>query len=207
MQNDLQQRLAFIHEIDKVKQVFRQTYLLDGQRFENDAEHSWHLAVMAITLQDYAPPGCDITRVVRMVLLHDLVEIDAGDTYLYDTVAMADKPAREQAAADRIFGILPSEVRDEFRALWDEFEARKTPEARFAGALDRLQPLMHNYLTEGRAWREHGITADQVLAKSRTVAEGSFILGAHAAALIEDAVARGYLKPARTGNHATRDIP
>jgi len=190
----LARQIDFLREIDKIKGVFRQTWLLDGSRKENDAEHSWHLATMAMLLAEYAAePGIDLARVVRMVLVHDLVEIDAGDTFAYDEVGERDKAAREQAAADRIFAILPPDQAAEVRALWDEFEARRTGEARFAAALDRLQPLLHNYCTQGAAWREHGVTAGQVLARNRHMAEGAPKLWRYAERLIHNAVRKGYL--------------
>src|SRR5262249_50705513 len=149
MSDRLARQIAFIIEIDKAKQVLRQTLLMDGSRLENDAEHSWHLAVMALLLAEYAGEAVDLLRVLKMVLIHDLVEIDAGDTFVYDVEALATRREREERAADRIFGLLPADVEEEFRALWEEFEAQATPEARFAAALDRLQPLLHNYHTGG----------------------------------------------------------
>lgn len=191
-------QMRFLTELDKLKSVGRQTWLLDGSRLENDAEHSWHVATMAVVLGEYAAePEVDMARVLRMLLVHDLVEIDAGDTYLYDEDAMADKADREGAAADRIFALLPGEQGRELRALWEEYEAGETPEARFATSLDRLQPLLHNVLTEGRAWRHHGIHADQVLERVCTIADGSPALWAYAQSLIEHAVERGYLLPPR----------
>ncbi len=191
-----QQQLEFVREIDKLKQVYRQSLLLDGVRKENDAEHSWHLALMAVLLGEYAAaPGLDLFRVVKLVLAHDLVEIDAGDTYCYDTSANSDKAARETRAADRLFTILPADQGRELRRLWDEFEARQTPEARFAAALDRLQPLLHNYLTQGRSWREHGVRKQQVLERNQLIADGAPELWAYAREIIEDAVAKGYLEP------------
>jgi len=197
MHNDrLRQQLDFIVEIDKAKNVFRQTYLMDGKRFENDAEHSWHIAIMAFLLKEYAAePGLDVFRVVRMLLAHDLVEIDAGDTYCYDEEAGRNKARREQEAADRIFALLPTGQGAELRALWEEFEAMETPESRYAAALDRLQPLLHNFLTEGRAWREHGITRGQVRARNHHIADGAPVLWEYAENLIDEAVEKGYLLP------------
>jgi putative hydrolase of HD superfamily len=190
----LARQIGFLLEIDKLKRVLRQTWHLDQSRRENDAEHSWHLAVMALLLAEYAAePGLDLARVVKMALVHDLVEIDAGDTFAYDEVGARDKCQREQAAADRLFGMLPADQAAEVRGLWDEFEARKSPEARYAAGLDRLQPLLHNYHTEGRAWREHGVTSDRVLARNRHMAEGAPRLWQYAQSLIHDAVAKGYL--------------
>lgn len=190
----LARQIGFVLEIDKLKRVLRQTWHLDQSRKENDAEHSWHLAVMAVLLAEYAAePDLDLAKVVKMVLVHDLVEIDAGDTFVYDDVGYLDKPKREQAAADRLFGMLPEDQAAEVRDLWDEFEARQTPEARFAAGLDRLQPLLHNYHTQGRTWREHGVTSDLVLARNRHMAEGAPRLWEYAEAMIRDAVAKGYL--------------
>lgn len=190
----LAKQIAFVLEADKLKRVLRRTWHLDESRKENSAEHSWHLAVMAVLLAEHAAePELDLARVVKMVLVHDLVEIDAGDTFVYDEAGARDKPARERAAADRIFGMLPADQGAEVRRLWDEFEARRTPEACYAAALDRLQPLLHNYHTQGRAWREHGITADRVLATNHHIAEGSPRLWELAQGLIHDAVEKGYL--------------
>ncbi len=191
----LAKQMAFIREIDKLKSVYRRTLLMDGARFENDAEHSWHLAVMAVLLAEHANvPSLDIGRVIRMVLVHDLVEIDAGDTYCYDTKGNEDKVDRERRAADRVFGLLPGDQAAEFRALWEEFEARETPAARFAAALDRVQPLLHNFQTRGIVWRQHGVTSSRVSERNHHVVEGSRTLWAYAESLINEAVARGYLE-------------
>lgn len=190
----LAQQLGFIREIDKLKSILRRTLLMDGTRYENDAEHSWHLAVMAILLREHAnKPDVDVGRVVKMVLVHDIVEIDAGDTYCYDDAGNRGKVAREQVAAARLFGLLPEDQRQEFQTLWEEFEARVTPEARFAAALDRVQPLMHNYYTGGVVWKQHGVNSAKVQERNRHVGEGSRALWEFAEELIRDAVARGYL--------------
>ena len=189
----LASQLDFILEIDKLKQVYRQTYLLDYSRKENDAEHSWHLAVMALLLTEYAGEDLDLLKLIKMVILHDLVEIDAGDSFCYDEEANCGKEEREQKAADRIFSLLPADQGKEFRRLWDEFEARESPEARFAAALDRLQPLLHNYHTRGKSWQEHGINRDQVILRNSHMEEGSPALWEYAARLIRDAVDKGYL--------------
>jgi putative hydrolase of HD superfamily len=190
----LARQIGFLLEIDKLKRVLRETWHLDQSRKENDAEHSWHLAVMAVLLAEYATePGLDLARVVKMVLVHDLVEIDAGDTFVYDEVGARDKAEREQAAADRLFGTLPDDQAAEVRRLWEEFEARRTPEARYAAGLDRLQPLLHNYHTQGRTWREHGVTSDRVLARNCHMAEGAPRLWQYAESLIHEAVRKGYL--------------
>jgi len=190
----LSQQIQFLIEIDKLKGVLRRTWLIDTSRRENDAEHSWHLAVMAMVLVEYAAEqDLDLLRVLKLVLVHDLVEIDAGDTYAYDEAAQADQPQRERIAADRVFRLLPADQAAEFRGLWDEFEARSTPEARYAAALDRLQPFLHNYHTQGKAWQQHGVTSDMVIARTRSIADGAPALGSYVQGLIREAVARGYL--------------
>ena len=190
----LARQVAFILEIDKAKSVIRRSRILDGSRRENDAEHSWHLAVMALVLSEYANEPVDLGKVIKMLLVHDIVEIDAGDTFAYDGAGYDDKNEREQRAADRIFGLLPEDQRDEFRALWEEFEARKTPEAKFAAALDRLQPMMLNFFTEGSTWREYDIPKDRVIGFNQHMGEGSSRLWAFARGLVDLAVERGYLR-------------
>jgi len=193
----LKRQLAFIVEIDKLKSVFRQTLLTDGSRYENDAEHSWHIAVMAILLSEYAADKVDAHRVVKMLLVHDMVEVYAGDTFCYDEKAALDKDEREQKGAERLFALLPPDQAGEFTALWDEFEKRGTPEARFAAALDRLQPLLHNYHTHGAAWQKHGVTSDKVLVRNRHIGEGAPALWVYAEGLIREAVNKGYLAEGR----------
>jgi putative hydrolase of HD superfamily len=188
-----ERQIRFILEIDKLKGIVRRTYLLNVDRAENTAEHSWHLAIMAILLAEHANEPVDVARVVKMVLVHDIVEIDAGDTYFYDTAAELDKHERERAAAERIFGLLPSDQGRELRELWEEFEAHETTDARFALALDRFMPQLHNYHTQGRSWVEHGISADRVLERNAAMAEGSEKLWECARALLNDAVVRGFL--------------
>lgn len=193
----LRYQIAFILEVDKLKEIFRQTHLLNSRRPENDAEHTWHLCLMVIVLAEHADAlSLDILRVLKMLLIHDLVEIDAGDTFAYDAAGMVDQHARECLAADRVFGLLPADQTVEFRALWDEFEARATPEARFAAACDRLHPMLLNAHTEGAAWQRHGITADRVLARNAHIAAGSTTLWDFAQTLVRDAVAAGHLTPA-----------
>jgi putative hydrolase of HD superfamily len=192
-------QVAFVAELDRLKSVLRQTWLLDSSRQETDAEHSWHIAMMALVLAEYAAEPVDIAKVIRMLLVHDLVEIDAGDTFIYDAAGNAAKAARELAAADRIFALLPPDQAAPLRALWDEFEARDTAEARFAVAIDRFQPLLHNYLTEGKAWRQHGVTADKVRALNARIGDGAPALWEHARGLIDDAVAKGWLAAAARG--------
>lgn len=192
----LSQQVRFIVEVDRLKEIFRQTLLIGSRRPENDAEHSWHLCLIAIVLVEHAAdPSVDILRVLKMLIVHDLVEIDAGDTFAYDTARMADQHEREMCAADRIFGLLPPEQRDEMRALWDEFEEKRTPEAKFATAVDRFQPMLLNVRTQGAAWRRHGVTYDRVAARNRHIAEGSPALWTFASEMIADAVKRGDLAP------------
>ena len=193
----LQRQIRFILEIDALKSVLRHTYLLGADRPENSAEHSWHVAVMAVLLAEHANEPVDVARVVRMLLIHDVVEVDAGDTYVYDTAGAEAKAEREVRAADRVFGLLPEDQGRELRALWEEFEEGRTAEARFAAALDRLMPVLHNVHTEGRSWREHGITADRVIARNARMSEGSEALWEYARSLIEAAVAKGHLAPPR----------
>lgn len=168
----LEQQLQFIIEIDKVKDIYRQTYLADGQRRENDAEHSWHIALMAVLLKEYVPDA-DVARVMTMVLIHDLVEIDAGDTYAYDAVGAETKRARETKAAERIFGLLPEEQGGMFRDLWEEFEAYETPDAKYAHLLDNVQPLLLNDASGGTSWAEHGVKKSQIYKRNEKIAETS----------------------------------
>jgi putative hydrolases of HD superfamily len=189
----LEQQIRFIVEIDKLKSICRRTSLINGERNENTAEHSWHLAVMAIVLAEYSNEPIDITRVMKMTLVHDLVEIDAGDTFIYDAQAELDKAVRERAAADRLFALLPPDQASELRQLWDEFEARETADARFAASLDRLMPQLHNYYNAGGSWKEHGITFDRVVAKNVTMNEGASALWSWTQQLLQDAVAKGFL--------------
>jgi putative hydrolase of HD superfamily len=194
----LEQQMTFVAEAGLLKGVLRQTMLTRPARRENSAEHSWHLAVMALALGDYAPPGTDLARVTAMLLVHDLVEVDAGDLFVYaDAADQARQEAAERAAADRIFGLLPADQAASARGLWDEFEERRTPEARFARALDRLQPMLANIQADGGTWREHGITADQVLAKVALIEDGSPELGRYARDLVEQAVSDGILSQPR----------
>jgi putative hydrolase of HD superfamily len=191
----LSRQIRFIAEVDKLKEIVRQTLCTQSRRQENDAEHSWHLALLVIVLAEHANhQPLDVLRVLKMVIIHDLVEIDAGDTFAYDTARMADQHERECRAADRIFGLLPEDQRAEFRALWDEFEARETPEARFAAAVDRFQPMLLNCLTEGAAWRQHGVTSDRVIARNQHIQNGSTALWDHARRMIDEAVGAGHLE-------------
>lgn len=190
----LNAQLRFLLEVDKLKRVLRQNLLVDGSRRENSAEHSWHLALSARTFAEYAPEGTDIDRATEMLLIHDIVEIDAGDTFLFDPVNTETQDERERAAADRLFPLLPEDQAAKARALWDEFEARVTPEARFARAVDRLAPMLANWHNEGGAWVRFGVTRSQVMEKVKMISEGSEALGSYATALIDDADRRGYFR-------------
>lgn len=193
----LQKQLDFILELDKLKYITRQSYVADGSRHENDSEHSWHLALMAMILSEYANESVNVLHVIKMVLIHDAVEIDAGDTYAYDTAGNATKRAREEKAADRIFHILPEDQAKEMRDIWEEFEENVTPEARFANALDKVQPIMINDITGGRAWREHGVAASQVLSRNEATHLGSETLWEHAKSLVVKNLKLGNLKEKR----------
>jgi len=184
-------QMGFVVEMDKLKRILRQTILTDRSRQETSAEHSWHLGVMALILSEYAESEVDLLRVLKMVLIHDLVEIDAGDTYCYDQVETQDQAEREEKAADRLFGLLPEDQTQELRGLWEEFEARKTAEARFAAALDRLQPILQNYHTEGRMWKKNRISRDQVVARNQPIEDGSPALWDYVFHLLDDAVKKG----------------
>lgn len=198
IQNDrLARQIDFLIEIDRLKHVLRRTVLPGSDRYENTAEHSWHLALAALTLVEHANEPVDLTHVLRMVLVHDIVEIDAGDTFFYDPAGTADKAEREQRAAERIFGLLPPDQTAGVRALWDEFETRRTAESRFAYALDRFMPLLHNYLTGGRPWRQNGVSGEQVMGMTAAIAGGSAELAVLARALVTDAMTRGYFETTR----------
>jgi putative hydrolase of HD superfamily len=184
----LRAQVAFIIEADKIKQIIRKTKLFDGSRYENDAEHSWTIALMAAVLAEHARAPVDLGRVVSMLLIHDLVEIDAGDTFLY-AAERDGAHAKELLAAERVFGLLPPDQAAWFKALWEEFEARETADARFAGALDRLEPIMQNWQTGGTSWVEHGIRKGQVLAKNAYIEGGSVTLWEFAQGIIDEAFA------------------
>lgn len=194
MEDRLKKQMDFILEVDKMKKIGRQTYLSDASRKENDAEHSWHLAVMVMLLTEHANTEIDVLKTMKMVLIHDIIEIDAGDTYAYDTKANGTKRAREEKAADRIFHILPADQEKELRALWEEFEEGETAEAKFAGALDKVQPIMLNDASNGLAWREHGVKKEQVVNRNSRTAEGSHELWGFCADIIEKNVTLGNLK-------------
>jgi putative hydrolase of HD superfamily len=191
------QQIEFIAECDRLKEVFRQTVNTRSRRAENDAEHSWHLCLCVIVLAEHAnAPQLDVLRVLKMLIIHDLVEIDAGDTFAYDTAAMAGQHERESIAADRIFGLLPADQARTFRALWDEFEARATPEAKFAAAVDRFQPMLLNCRTQGAAWNRHGVTHDRVVARNRHIADGCAELWQYAEKMLQEVVDAGHLPKA-----------
>lgn len=191
----LQRQVDFIVETDKLKQVLRQTFITAKSRQENSAEHSWQIALMAILLSEYADNiKIDLFRVVKMLLIHDLVEIDAGDTYCYDDNARRDQHERESKAADRIFNLAPNDQAIELVILWEEFEACKTPDSRFANAIDRLQPLLSNYYTEGKAWIRHNIRRHQVLDRNCIIKKEAPKLWDYVEKLIDDAVQKGFLK-------------
>jgi putative hydrolase of HD superfamily len=187
-------QIEFILEADKLKKVSRRTPLLDRSRQENSAEHSWHIALLVLILSEYAADeNLNLLRVIKLLLIHDLVEIDAGDTYCYDEIGGRDQKKRETKAADRIFNMLPADQAASFRALWEEYEARSTPESRFANALDRVHPFLHNYFTRGHSWQKHGIQKKQVVKRMKPVNDGSSFLWEYVTRLIEDAVEKGFL--------------
>ena len=190
----LRQQMQFLTESDKVKSVFRRNRILHGERLENDAEHSWQLALMAIVLSEHADPQVDLLHVVKMLLVHDLVEIDAGDTFAFDPAAMLTQREREAHAAERVFGLLPDDMAAEMRALWEEFDALETPEAKFAASLDHLGggvvPNCHN---EGGCWREAGVSAERVKARNRAIASGSPVLWNYAEGRIDETKSAGFI--------------
>jgi putative hydrolase of HD superfamily len=187
-------QIEFILEADKLKMVERRTTLLNVSRQENSAEHSWHIALLVLILAEYAEDAdLDFLQVLKLLLIHDLVEIDAGDTYCYDEFGGQDQQKREIKAADRIFNILPEDQAFALRALWDEYEAKHTPESKFANALDRLQPFLHNYFTRGHTWQKHGIHKNQVIRRMQPVNDGSPVLWEYVAGLIDEAVKQGFL--------------
>jgi putative hydrolase of HD superfamily len=190
----LARQLAFVRELDRLKGVLRRTSLIDRSRHENSAEHSWHLATMAVALAEYAPPGTDVPRAIELLLVHDIVEIDAGDTFAFDVAGNADKATREVAAADRLFGLLPPDLRERFRNAWEEFEASETAEARFANALDRFQALVQNDAGgDGGTWRIHGVSRDAVLRRMAPIRLGTPRLWPAVLAAVDRAVAAGHV--------------
>lgn len=194
MSDRLEKQMDFLLEADKMKKIGRQTYIADGSRKENDAEHSWSLALMCMLLAEHSNEKIDVLRTLEMVLIHDLVEIDAGDTYAYDTDGNQTKRERELKAAKRIFHILPDDQAEFVRGLWDEFEAGETPEAKFANTVDKVQPITLNNITGGIAWKEHDVAAEQVIKRNVRTHEGSEALWDYCSKLIEDNVKKGNLK-------------
>ena len=184
----LDKQMEFIMEVDKIKTINRQTYITGGVRKENDAEHSWHLALMVLLLSEYANKDIDVLKTMSMVLIHDMVEIDAGDTYAFDSVAAVSKEERELKAADRIFNILPKDQAEYFRKLWDEFEEGETMESKFANALDKIQPILLHNLSDGKSWREHKVTLDQILKRNKFTKDGSETLWDYSKKIIDDHV-------------------
>lgn len=169
----LQQQFDFIEEIDKEKLIGRQTYISDGERKENDAEHAWHMAIMTVLLSEYANESIDVLKTITMLLIHDIVEIDAGDTYAYDEEGKKTQREREEKAAERIFGLLPNDQKEKFTSLWEEFEEGITPEAKFAHTMDHIQPLMLNAKTDGKSWVEHSVALSSILGRNANTKEGS----------------------------------
>lgn len=194
MDERLKKQLDFILEIDKEKNILRQTHLSDHGRRENDAEHAWHMAIMAYLLKEYSNEPIDVAKVMIMCLIHDVVEIDAGDTYAYDAEELKTQKAREEAAKERIYSLLPDDQKQDLQALFDEFEERKTPEAKFARALDNLQPLLLNNSNDGGDWREHQVTEAQVYGRQRRTAEGSEKLYEVTDQLIRENIAKGNIR-------------
>jgi putative hydrolase of HD superfamily len=191
----LRQQLAFLLEVDRLKLVLRQSLIADGSRRENSAEHSWHLALFALVLAEHADDEIDVSRVLTMLVLHDVVEVDAGDVHVYDDAAREAKAVAEQAAAERLYGMLPDEQGAELRALWEEFEAKETPDARFAAAVDRLQPVLLNLANGGEPWQRLGITGDRVRGVNQQIGRGSTVLWEHVQQVLDHAEAQGMLEP------------
>lgn len=195
----LGQQFAFLIEVDRLKTVLRASTLAADARRENDAEHSWHLALMVPVLAEYADEPIDVGHTIKLVVVHDLVEVYAGDTPLYDDAARVSQVERELAAADRLFGLLPDDQAVEFRALWDEFEARKTPEARFAKAIDRLEPNLLNWMAGGGTWLTPGVTTDTVRSRTAHIGDASQALGDAMATLIDTAARNGWIAAGQQG--------
>jgi len=189
----LSRQIEFLVEIDRLKTIVRRTLLVDGSRQEDSAEHSWHLALLAMVLAEHSNSPVDLFRVLKMILVHDIVEIDAGDTYCYDEEANRGKAEREKKAADRIFGLLPEDQEIEFRSLWEEFESRQTEDALFAAALDRLQPILNAFRSGGITWQKHGIRGEQIFRKNSHMGDGSQVLWDYAQGMIKDAIAKGWI--------------
>lgn len=188
-------QIDFITEIDSLKHILRNTILLDSSRRENDVEHSWHMALAAMTLMEYSNfKSLDINKVVKMALIHDIVEIDAGDVFAYSNTSREEVKEKEKKAANRIFGLLPFEQSEEFRKIWDEYEEGLTAEAKFTQALDSFMPILHNYKTKGLQWQKLGVTAERVLERNKRIEKGSELLWDYIENIVKDAVEKGYLK-------------
>ncbi|NAW83189.1 HD domain-containing protein [Vibrio sp. V43_P6S15P86] len=191
----LEKQLALVIELDKLKSILRRTRVKSAEgRLENSGEHSWHVALMAILMEEHANAPVDICRVMKMLLIHDVVEIDAGDTFVYDTAASQEQAEKEIRAAERLFGMLPSDQEQELLALWQEFEAAQTDDAKYAKALDRLIPMLLNYHNNGQSWKEHGVSREQALTINKRIEFGSVTLWDKAKELIEEATEKGWLK-------------
>lgn len=192
MNTRFEKQMRFIFEIDKIKSIIRKTKLFDGSKYENDAEHSWHLAMMAIILSEYANDKIDVSKVIKMVLVHDIVEIDAGDTIVYDII-QEEKQIEEMKCAKRIYGMLPDDQRDELISIWQEFEERKTPEAKFAAAIDRAEPIIQNYFNQGLTWVEHNIPKSRVIEVNKTkIIEGSETFWNYIKSLLDECEEKEY---------------
>jgi len=189
----LARQIAFLIECDRLKDIVRQTLNAHSGRPENDAEHSWALCLFVMTLAEHSNTPIDVLRVMKMLLIHDIVEIDAGDTFAYDTARLVDQHEREAAAATRLFGLLPDDQAAEFRALWDEFEERQTPDATFAHAIDRCQAMLLNCLSNGVTWSRHNVRLDQIRARNAPIGEGSAALWTHMSQLLDEAVQAGHV--------------
>lgn len=195
MDNRLQQQLAFLVEIDRMKNVMRQTLLADSSRRESDAEHSFSLAMFAMLLAEHAEEEIDVSRVIRMVLVHDLIEIYAGDTFCYDQKGNEDKEAREKEAADKLYAMLPEDQAAEYRALWEEFDRMDTPDSRYAAALDRIQPMLNNYLTNGHTWKLGNVTSEQVYKRMEPIRNGLSKAWPIVEWIINTSIEKGFLQP------------
>lgn len=191
----LQKQIEFTVEIDKMKQILRRNLIADGSRREDDAAHSWHLAVMAMLLEEYSAEKIDVNRVIKIALVHDLVEVYAGDTFAYDTKGYEDKEEREKDAATKLFGMLEGEQGAQIRALWDEFEAGETAEAKYANAIDRIQPLLLNYLTDGHTWKMGGVSSVQVYKRMDIIRTATPELWCIVEGVIKNSIEKGILKP------------
>ncbi|MBQ1518250.1 MAG: HD domain-containing protein [Ruminococcus sp.] len=194
MNDRLKKQIEFMLELDKMKNIYRQTYVLHEDRKENDAEHSWHLAILAFILAEHSNKPVDVAKVMKMVLIHDVVEIDAGDTYCYDSEGYKTKADREERAAQRIFGLLPEDQKVEMYRLWREFEDSVTDDARFAAVLDRIQPLLLNYTKSGISWKEHDVFKEQVISRNKAYFDVSDDIAELIISIIDDAHSNGWLK-------------